>query len=36
MNKSYINDNSNCRKVIDNIAGMTDNYFLNEYKKITK
>lgn len=33
MNEEYLN-NSNARKVIDYIAGMTDNYIINEYEKI--
>ena len=32
MNKEYMETTSNKRKVIDYIAGMTDDYFLNEYK----
>ena len=32
MNEEYMNNTSNKRKVIDYIAGMTDDYFLNEYK----
>lgn len=35
MSSDYINNNSNCRKVIDYISGMTDEYFMNEYSKIT-
>ena len=34
MNEKYINETSNARKVIDYIAGMTDDFFLNEYEKI--
>src|SRR5574344_2924354 len=30
-NKEYLNNNTNERKVIDYIAGMTDDYFLKEY-----
>lgn len=33
MNQKYISENTNVRKVIDYIAGMTDDFFLNEYKK---
>ena len=33
MSKEYLKNTSNARKVIDYIAGMTDEYFLNEYKK---
>ena len=32
MTKDYLKNTSNERKVIDYIAGMTDEYFLNEYK----
>ena len=32
MNNDYKNNTSNERVVIDYIAGMTDEYFLNEYK----
>ena len=33
MNEDYKNNNSNERIVIDYIAGMTDDYFLGEYKR---
>ena len=33
MNEEYKNNNSNERIVIDYIAGMTDDYFLGEYKR---
>lgn len=33
MNDEYLNNTSNERKVIDFIAGMTDDYFLSQYKK---
>ncbi len=33
MSKEYLKNTSNERKVIDYIAGMTDEFFLNEYKK---
>jgi len=33
MNKDYLNNNSDARKVIDYIAGMTDDYFINQYNK---
>ena len=33
MNNDYLKNTSNERKVIDYIAGMTDEYFVNEYKK---
>ena len=36
MDKSYLEKNSNVRKVIDYIAGMTDNYFMKKYNAIKK
>ena len=36
MSKEYLKNTSNERKVIDYIAGMTDEYFINEYKKYQK
>ena len=33
MAKDYLNNTSNSRKVIDYIAGMTDNYFISQYDK---
>ena len=33
MNEEYIKNTTPARKVIDFIAGMTDNYFLEQYKK---
>lgn len=33
MNEEYLKNNSNARKVIDYIAGMTDDYFISEYQK---
>ena len=33
MDDSYLDSTNNNRKVIDYIAGMTDNYFLNQYNK---
>lgn len=33
MNENYLNNNSDARKVIDFIAGMTDDYFINQYNK---
>ncbi len=33
MTNEYLKNTTNARKVIDYIAGMTDEYFLNEYKK---
>lgn len=35
MNKDYINSNNNKKIVIDFIAGMTDDYFLNELNAIS-
>jgi len=34
MNKKYLNENSDERKVIDYIAGMTDDYLISQYNKI--
>lgn len=34
MSKDYLDNNSNERIVIDYIAGMTDDYFINEYNNI--
>lgn len=36
MNDEYLNNTSNERKVIDFIAGMTDEYFLHQYKQLKK
>lgn len=36
MDTSYINNNTTARIVIDFIAGMTDNFFLYQYKKYFK
>lgn len=33
MSEEYLNNTSNVRKVIDYIAGMTDEYFVNQYNK---
>ena len=33
MNLEYKNNNTNVRKVIDYMSGMTDDFFLNQYKK---
>lgn len=33
MSKQYIDNNTTARKVIDYIAGMTDGYFISQYKK---
>ena len=32
MNEEYLKNTSDARKVIDFIAGMTDDYFINCYK----
>ena len=34
LTDEYNNNTTNARKVIDYISGMTDEFFLNEYKKI--
>lgn len=34
MNRKYLDNTSNKRKVIDFIAGMTDDYFIKSYEKI--
>lgn len=34
MNKHYTNSNSSDRIVVDFIAGMTDKFFINQYKKL--
>jgi dGTPase len=36
MTDDYLSNTSNERKVIDYIAGMTDEFFINEYKKYQK
>ena len=36
MSSNYKNNNTKERIVIDYIAGMTDDYFLKEYTRITK
>lgn len=36
MNTNYLNNTSSARKVIDYIAGMTDDFFNNQYKKYFK
>ena len=33
MSDEYLNNTSNVRKVIDYIAGMTDDFFTREYEK---
>ena len=33
MSEEYLNNTNDARKVIDYIAGMTDNYFINQYNK---
>lgn len=35
MTKEYLNNTSNSRKVIDYLAGMTDDYFINRYNEIS-
>lgn len=35
MTKEYLNSTSNERKVIDYLAGMTDDYFINRYNEIS-
>jgi len=35
MDESYLNNTSNTRKVIDYIAGMTDDYFIDKYNAIS-
>ena len=34
MNLEYISKNNNVRMVTDYIAGMTDDFFISEYKRI--
>ena len=34
MDQSYLNNTSDARKVIDYIAGMTDDYFNSEYNRL--
>ena len=34
MNKYYTNDNSSDKIIVDFIAGMTDKFFINQYKKL--
>lgn len=36
MSDDYLNETSTNRKVIDYLAGMTDEFILNEYKKMTE
>ena len=36
MDETYLKTTSDARKVIDYIAGMTDDYFTDEYNKIKK
>ena len=36
QNEEYLKNNSSERKIIDFIAGMTDDYFMNQVKKYTK
>ena len=35
MSEDYLNNTSNVRKVIDYIAGMTDDYFINRYNELS-
>lgn len=35
MSEQYLNSTSNVRKVIDYIAGMTDDYFINRYNEVS-
>lgn len=35
MNKEYLDNTSNIRKIIDYIAGMTDDYFINRYNELS-
>ena len=35
MDESYLKNSTSARIAIDFIAGMTDDYFLNEYKKVS-
>lgn len=35
MDEKYLNSTSNVRKVIDYMAGMTDDYFINKYNNIS-
>ena len=35
MSESYLNNTSNNRKIIDYIAGMTDDFFINRYNEIS-
>ena len=35
MSEEYLNNTSNSRKVIDYLAGMTDDYFINRYNEIS-
>ena len=35
MNEEYKNNTSNERIVIDYISGMTDDFFVNEYNKLS-
>ena len=36
MTEEYLKSSSNARKVIDYIAGMTDDFFMDQYKKVLK
>ena len=35
MTNDYLNNTSNTRKVIDYLAGMTDDYFINRYNEVS-
>ena len=35
MDNEYLKNASNVRKVIDYIAGMTDDYFINRYNEVS-
>ena len=36
MNSNYVKNTSNARIIIDYIAGMTDDYFIEEYNYLKK
>ena len=36
LDNIYLENTSNVRKVLDYIAGMTDNYFINEYNNMAR
>ena len=35
MTNDYFKNTSNARKIIDYLAGMTDDYFINRYNEIS-